>query len=140
MPMNLFLPALSVLTAVAVTLSACGSGPPPDDTSAEGHARLVAGLCAAAAAARSGDHQGARSLFFDRAHQPIHQLAAAASVVDRAASAKLLESKQVVEDELDRPGAAGLADDLVALAAAALVAVAAVSGSGDNTRPACTQR
>ncbi len=57
-----------------------------------------------------GDQQTARRLFFDRAHQPIHQLASATSEVDRAASAKLLEAKRVVEDDLDDPGAAGLAD------------------------------
>lgn len=135
-PMKLFFPALSVLTAAAVAIPACGGDPPPpDDTSGDGQASLAAGLCAAAAAARSGDQQAARRLFFDRAHQPIHQLAAATSEVDRAAAAKLLEAKQAVEDDLNDPGAAGLADHLAALAAAAAVA----ADGDDGTRPAaCT--
>ena len=54
-----------------------------------------------------------------------------------AVSAKLLEAKQVVEDDLDDPGAAGLADHLAALTAAA--ADAAVAADGGDTRPAaCT--
>ena len=129
-------PALLILTATAVAVSACGNGGPrPVDRPSGGHARLVASLCTAAAAARSGDREEARRLFFDGAHQPIHELASATSEVDRVVSAKLLEAKQAVEDDLDDPGAAGLADHLAALAAAAAVA----ADGDDGTRPAaCT--
>ena len=131
-------PALVILTATAVTVSACGNGGPrPVDRPGGGPARLVASLCTAAAAARSGDREGARRLFFDGAHQPIHELASAASEADRVVSAKLLEAKQVVEGDLGDAGAAGLADHLVALAVAA--ADAAVAADGGDTRPAgCT--
>lgn len=132
MSMKLF-PALVILTATAVAVGACGNGGPRSvDRQGAGHARLVASLCSAAAAARSGDREGARRLFFDGAHQPIHELASATSAVDRVVSAELLEAKQVVEGDLGDPDAAGLADDLVALAAAAMEAAAA---SDDGTRP-----
>ncbi len=126
-------PALVILTATAVAVSACGNGgPQPVEVQGRGHARLVASLCTAAASARSGDREEARRLFFDGAHQPIHELASATSEVDRVVSAQLLEAKQVVEADLGDAGAAGLADHLVALAVAAMDAAAV---SDDGTRP-----
>ncbi len=126
-------PALVILTATAVAVSACGNGgPQPVEVQGRGHARLVASLCTAAASARSGDRDRARRLFFDGAHQPIHELASATSEVDRVVSAQLLEAKQVVEGDLGDADAAGLADHLVALAVAAMVAAAV---SDDGTRP-----
>ena len=38
--------------------------------------------------------------FFDRVHQPLHELATAAAYADRAATAELLKGKQGVERDL----------------------------------------
>ncbi|MFP5319172.1 MAG: hypothetical protein ACLGI2_12890 [Acidimicrobiia bacterium] len=64
--------------------------------------RLYQGLCQARAEA--SQPEAAREIFFDRVHQPLHQLAAEAAGADRAAAAKLLEAKQAVErDFADDP-------------------------------------
>jgi hypothetical protein len=48
-----------------------------------------------------GGHPPApRDTFFDRVHQPLHELAADAARADRAAAARLLESKQALERDL----------------------------------------
>ncbi len=75
------------------------------------------GVCEAAAAAAS-DVEAAEAIFFDRAHDSLHELAAALGDTDRVSAARLLEAKQDVEAELK--GAARreiVRDDLVALAA-----------------------
>ena len=38
--------------------------------------------------------------FFDRVHQPLHELATVAAYADRAATAELLKGKQGIEREL----------------------------------------
>ena len=38
--------------------------------------------------------------FFDRVHQPLHELAAEVAASDRAAAARLLEAKEAVEHDL----------------------------------------
>lgn len=97
--------ALAVLASTA-----CGRD---DDATSAAPVRsydgLYQGLCAARASATRPD--AARQAFFDRAHQPIHELATAVAREDRAVAARLLEAKQAVERDLDG-GAAGLAGDL----------------------------
>ena len=76
-------------------LAACGNG---TGSSASEAGDGFAGICAALTAARAGDIAGARSAFD---HGPLHDLAGAASDVDRAAAARLLESKQRVESLME---------------------------------------
>ncbi|HEX2064101.1 MAG TPA: hypothetical protein VHE80_06740, partial [Acidimicrobiales bacterium] len=64
------------------------------------YARAYAGLCTARSAARSGEVASAGNAFSDRAHQPLHELAARAAERDRAAAGRLLEAKQAVEGDL----------------------------------------
>lgn len=59
------------------------------------------GLCAAAASAVAGDVAGAESHFYDTAHQPLHDLAAEVSEIDRVLAARLLEAKEAVESGLE---------------------------------------
>ncbi len=111
-----------------LALAACG-GRSDGGPGGDGTYRLMGeGLCQSTARAEEGDWAGARRAFFDSAHTPIHQLAAAAAEFDRAAAARLLEAKQAVEQDLaDRTPA--LVADLGALAAAASDALRAVGES-----------
>ncbi len=62
------------------------------------YAELYQNLCQARAQARQPE--AAREIFFDRVHQPLHELATETAGADRAAAAKLLEAKQAVERDL----------------------------------------
>lgn len=80
------------------------------------------GLCEAAMKAEAGDIAGAEELFYDIVHQPLHDLAAATSEVDRALAGRLLEAKESVESGLDTHQADGeLFQALVVAADEALV-------------------
>lgn len=115
------------LGVVAVVLVAGACGTDDDVTSAAPPARpydsLYMGLCVARA--RASQPAAARTAFFDRApHQPIHELAAVVARDDRAAAARLLEAKQVVERDLagDASGLAGDLDRLLDATGRAIVA------------------
>ena len=58
----------------------------------------VAALCTARNAA-AGDPDGAEVTFLDRAHVPLHVIAAAVEDEDRALAGELLEAKQSVEEQ-----------------------------------------
>jgi len=64
------------------------------------------------------DPEAARTTFFDRAHDPLHDIAAAVEEVDRSSAARLLEAKQAVEADLEAMGTPELASDLGRLIAA----------------------
>lgn len=72
---------------------------------------VVDALCEASDEA-AADPESARGIFFDRAHDPLHDIAAAAEDVDRSSAARLLEAKQAVEANLEAMAAPGLASDL----------------------------
>lgn len=59
-----------------------------------------AGLCEAGVLATQGDLQGASRVFLDRAHLPLHLLAAAVQPIDTAAAGTLLEKMFRVETVL----------------------------------------
>jgi hypothetical protein len=82
---------------VLVSAAACGGdGPPPSaDAGAGPYDALYGGLCQARAQATQPGV--ARETFFDRVHQPLHELAADAAGGDRAAAARLLEAKEALE-------------------------------------------
>ena len=129
-PLGLLLGGVFAIVAVAAAVGALtgdGSPPPPPPSSSFGPARD--GVCQAAEAARTGDARRARAVFFDRSHQPLHELAAAAQERDRAATARLLEAKERVESGLDKESPT-LAEDLDGLAVVTGRAMAVV-GSGD---------
>lgn len=137
---SLVLAALS-LTAVVAVMAALtkhdGGDTEPRTSSASVDPQFVTardGVCEAEARARAGDAPGARSVFLGRAHQPLHQLAAATQIRDRAAAARLLEAKARVEASIDPPRPT-LADDLDTLA---LAAGRAIRSLGGNDRGPCT--
>lgn len=104
-----------------VTATACSAN--GKDTSAARpapYAGLYQGLCVARASAARPT--AARRAFFDRAHQPIHELAAVVAASDRATAGRLLEAKQSVERDLAAEATA-LAGDLDRLLAAASRAI-----------------
>lgn len=82
-----------------------------------------AGVCDAVDAA-AGDAQEAEAIFFDRAHDALHQLARTLEETDRPLAARLLAAKQDVEADLARaPRPETLRADLAELAAVAGEAV-----------------
>ena len=108
----------AVALVVALALVACGDGNGEevgDERDAYGTA--VAGLCEAADDAGSGSAASARQVFYDEAHQALHELAAETAETDRATAAALLEAKQSVEAGLDE-SAGDLADRIRSLLAA----------------------
>lgn len=123
-----------VLAAAAVLAVAagCAADDAPRRPAAQTryHAALAA-VCTAAADARNADVEAARQVFYDTAHQALHELAADAQRVDRPVAAHLLEAKQAVEAGLDAPATAGeLTARLEELGVATLAALAA---TGDET-------
>ncbi|MDP1805867.1 MAG: hypothetical protein Q8K72_11910 [Acidimicrobiales bacterium] len=127
-PLGLLLGGVFAIVAVAAAITAfTGGGGRESSEPSFGPARD--GVCQAAEAARTGDTRRARAVFFDRSHQPLHELAAAAQERDRAATARLLEAKERVESGLERRSPT-LPQDFDALAAVTGRAMAVV-GSGD---------
>jgi len=111
---------------VVLALLAAGACGTDDDSTAAKPAGpydlLYQGLCVTRA--RASQPAAARTAFFDRAHQPLHELAAAVARDNRAAAARLLEAKQLVERDL-AGDAIGLAGDLDRLLDATRRAIAA---------------
>ena len=100
-------PALVAVAATVVLLEGCGGGDPgpastprPTGHTLEG---LAEGVCGVAREARAGERAAARQHFVGRVHEDLHQLADELTDIDRAAAARVLEAKQRVEDDLDRP-------------------------------------
>jgi hypothetical protein len=118
----------SVVAAVALATACDGNGSDPSPWSA-----TVAGLCAAADQARTGDTADARRTFFDQSHDALHRLADDVTQRDRAVAAALLEAKERVEAGLEA-GSPTLPADFEALVAASRVAVRA---TGDPVPPPC---
>jgi hypothetical protein len=104
---------LPFLCTVAILLTACGGAAARSDTAPSGPSGslgvITAGLAAEALGAicemrGATDRDEANALFFDRAHQTLHVLAAATEVTDRAPAAELLETMQAVEGDLQGDG------------------------------------
>ncbi len=131
-PLGLLLGIVVALVTLAVvaraTLFSNDSGSAPEAGAKPGDSGSFVtardGVCAAAGQVRQHDVSGARVVFFDRVHQPLHGLATLSARSDRAAAARLLEAKQQVESGFD-DGAPSLAQDLDALAGATRSAIVA---------------
>ena len=132
----------AVLVAVlvaAVGLAACGSSEEgsalPTSVPPSGSLGIVTerdadeamrGLCQVRAVDAS-DRDGANALFYDRSHQELHVIAAAAQVRDPPAAGRLLQAMQRVEADLR--GArlpATFGEDVEALIVASANALAAI--------------
>jgi hypothetical protein len=82
---------------------AVAQGPGPAGTEAT-YAAAVEGLCLAQAAAADRDVDQARRMFQDRAHSPLHEIAADVGAKDRGAEGDLLVAMQRVEADLSPAG------------------------------------
>jgi hypothetical protein len=101
------------LLALVTGVTACGGGSDRSD----GYRSAASGLCEASAGVDDGDIEGAESRFYDTVHQPLHDLAAEVSEVDRVIAARLLEAKEAVESRFDTDPA-GLGEALRSLESA----------------------
>lgn len=108
--------------AIVVTSSLAGCGKETGRAMPSTYAAMYDGLCAARAQASNA--AAARDLFFDRSHQPIHELATETARRDRAVAGRLLEAKQTVEHDL-AAGGASLGADLDRLLAVSRGAIKA---------------
>lgn len=131
----------ALLVGLAVVLAAGCGGQGHSTVTAADQADTAAALRDAAAALctakdqAAGDPAAARRVFYDRAHDRLHELARLAERTDRPAAARLLEAKQRVEHDLDGPSPpARLAGDLDRLLTTTNAALAAISISP----PPCT--
>lgn len=111
--------AVVALAGAAVVGVAIASGPEGDGASPRYAQTLIPDLCAMrdTVAAPGRDASPARTMFFDRVHEPLHELARDLSTEDRTQAARLLEAKQVVESLLSRgsePEASRDVDPLIA--------------------------
>lgn len=125
------------IIAVVLLVAVAGCGGNGDAGSAttgdDPYGGLYQGLCRARAEASQPD--SARATFFDRVHQPLHELAADTAGADRAAAARLLEAKQAVEGGFaGDPGV--LRSELDRLVEATRGAIAA---TGRRTPDACKE-
>ena len=99
------------LVALAL-LVACGGDGDEDGDGAETDRFWDAAVAICTARDQAGaDVKAARTTFYDRSHDALHDISRALDPVDRAASGRLLEAKQQVEAGLD---ASPPAADLVA--------------------------
>lgn len=93
--------SLVSLALVVVACTAAGRATP--ETTASGVLGIVTGsdaretLAALCELRGSTGPSAAEALFFDRAHERLHEIAAAVEQVDRAAAGRLLEAKERVE-------------------------------------------
>lgn len=65
------------------------------------YSKAVAGLCEAQGMLADGAPEAASDAFYDDAHIALHEIADRLATEDRAAGARLLESKQAVESGLE---------------------------------------
>ena len=128
------------MTAALVGLAALimvGCAPASSNDTSGGASPLsdaAAALCTAKRQAAT-DPLAARRVFYERAHDPLHDLARQAQTADRPAAARLLEAKQRVEHDLDAGATpqrlVGDLDRLLVATDAALTAISILP-------PACT--
>jgi hypothetical protein len=137
---------LAAVLVAAVALAACGfSGQgsvPSASVLPSGSLGVVTqrdadvamrGLCEVRAVDAS-DRDQANALFYDRSHQELHVIAAAAEVRDAPTAGRLLQAMQRVEADLRGPRLpATFGADVEALIAASAKALAAI----DLTAPSC---
>jgi len=119
------------VVALVSSTTACRGASNPDDP----YRSAASGLCEASTKADKGDVDGAGKEFYDTAHQPLHDLAAEVSDVDRAVAARLLEAKEAVESSLEGDQSE-LGDSFHSLIAAADQALTATGHSQTPCSPA----
>ena len=130
-------PAVTAALLSLVTLVVMGCAPAASDdasASAAPVADAAAALCDAKRKAPA-DPLAARRVFYERAHDHLHDLARQVEGADRPAAARLLEAKQRVERDLD---AGATSQQLVGDLDQLLVATGAALTAISIPPPACT--
>lgn len=82
----------------------------------------LTGVCKALTEARAGDAESSRAVFFDEAHDGLHDLASRTAEMDRTVAAELLRAKERVEALMDAGSPSDLRpalDDLAEVTATA---------------------
>jgi hypothetical protein len=100
--------AAAVLVLAGWFVLAATGGNDSDAPAVRAAASPLSGVCDALAAVRSGDVDEARAVFFDNAHDGLHDLAARTAEVDRAVTADLLRAKERIEALMDSSTASDL--------------------------------
>ena len=122
----LWIGALAVIVGWVAVLTTSGGG----DEERPNEETVVAGVCSALEASEDGGDP--RAVFYDRAHEGLHGLAAETSAQDRRVAAALLRSKERVEELLDEPPGPETTDALRTLSKAAAEAVSVVDPGSDE--------
>jgi hypothetical protein len=128
--------------AAVVSLVACSPAEPARTTEPIGQAEdlrlqiAFQGLCDAATLAQAGEVQPAADMFQDRSHEYLHELADRLSMTDRAAAARLLESKERVEAAIADPSTAS-PPQVSALITALEAELASAAQTLGMSRPVC---
>jgi hypothetical protein len=95
--------ALRVSSAMAAALvSSCAGGDPSPAGRTDATPQVVTALCDARDKVGEGA-AAAESIFMDRAHDALHDLARRSAEIDREATARLLEAKHAVEAAFETP-------------------------------------
>ena len=115
------LAALVLVLAGWLAIAATGDND-ADAPTAGAQASPLPGVCDALASARSGDVEDARAVFFDDAHDGLHDLASRTAKVDRAVTADLLRAKERIEALMESSSASDLQTALADLADATAAA------------------
>jgi len=107
----------AVVLVLAGWLAIAATGDKDADVPTDGaEASPLPGVCDALVAARSGNVEDARAVFFDDAHDGLHDLASRSADVDRAVTADLLRAKERIEALMDSSSASDLQSALAELA------------------------
>ena len=122
----LWIGALAVIGGWVAVVAMSGG----DDDGRTAEDKVVAGVCAALDASEGGGD--ARAVFYDRAHEGLHELAADTSSEDRRVAATLLRSKERVEALLDGASRTETTGALRALGEAAADAASLVDPASDE--------
>lgn len=106
--------ALSVTSACSLSATAGNAGGGSVATLADQSVATMAiqGLCEARAAAATGGIPAATGPFLDRAHDPLHVLAAAIAPTSPGTASRLLEATSVIEAQLTQASSATFITDL----------------------------
>ncbi len=93
---------MRLLVFALLTCVSCGAevSEPPMDGGADARIEAVRALCRARDASARNMSQ-ARAIFFDAAHDPLHDIAGSVTDEDPGIAARLLEAKQQIESDLE---------------------------------------
>lgn len=130
------LQAVALVALAAIGGAGCGrDGDGQSTADADRFGAVYLALCDSETALAESDVARAGALFADRAHQPLHELAAEVGIDDRSAAARLLEAKQVVEAGFGTPSG----PEIGGVARLRATVQTAVDSLGDSSTLSCNE-